>query len=378
MRPSPAVVPSLMLAALLPAPCHPQGFTAPATRWTTPFSRIGAAAELPDGRLVVVDNRDGVIHLAPAQGGEAAPLGREGDGPNEYRRPFGVVRGQGDTLLVYASMRLLRVAPNGNLAGSLPFSPRDLGTVAPPRAVDRLGRIYWDRPVIRVPGSNTIKRQQRYEIVRVTPGQDAVEVVATASDHAPERHEQRFHPFAERDAWVLDPDGTVVLVRARDYSLQWVRDGAVQRSAPSVSHVPVPIRAGDREAFRRDRAANPSGASMGGGPPRLDGTVTPEAMARMREAYPDADFPATKPPFVENGAFRSPGGQLWVVRSPERPVLVGDRVDVLDAAGRRIRELALPAGRRLLALDRRGIYLVAEDDDGLQYLERYAYPQGLR
>ena len=56
----------------------------------------------------------------------------------------------------------------------------------------------------------------------------------------------------------------------------------------------------------------------------------------------------------------------------------GNRVDVLDLSGRRIRELALPAGRRLVALDRGGVYLVREDDDGLQYLERYGWPTGLR
>jgi hypothetical protein len=98
----------------------------------------------------------------------------------------------------------------------------------------------------------------------------------------------------------------------------------------------------------------------------------------MREAFPDEMFPVHKPPFVERGAFRSPGGNIWVVRSPVGNRLNGDRVDVLDSNGRRIREVQLPTGRHLVALDRRGVYLAHEDEDGLQFLERYTWPQGLR
>ena len=214
--------------------------------------------------------------------------------------------------------------------------------------------------------------------MRHAPGSTVVDVVATASDHAPELHEHRFHPFAQSDAWVLEPDGTVVVVRARDYSLQWIKDGKVLRTSASIAHTPIRIGSADRDAFRRDRAANPAGMSMGGAGRTADGSVTPEAMAKMLEAYPDAQFPQHKPPFVERGAFRSPGGHVWVVRSPEGPALKGNRIDVLDATGTRIRELALPAGRQLLALERGGVYLVHEDADGLQYLERYTWPQGLR
>ena len=360
---------------LLTAPSlSAQALGSPLARWDKDFSRIGGAVELPDGRVVIVDNLDGIVFIGAASGGAVTQLGRQGDGPDEYRRPWAPVRGLGDTVLIHAQNRLVRVTPTGRIAGSHAFASRALGGgVGPPRGVDRMGRIYWDRPVIRDPQTNAIKRQQQFEIVRYRPGNDQVDVVATANDHAPELHDQRFHPYPQRDEWVVDPDGSVRIVRARDYSVDVVRDRRVVSSGPAIPFRPVRIDASAREAHRMARAANAPMVSFNGRSAASTTGVTPERMAQMRRDYPDDMFPEHKPPFIENGTFRSPDGHLWVVRSPP-----GDapprRVDILDIDGRRIREIDLPAGRRLLGLDRRGIYLVHEDDDGLQYLERYAWP----
>lgn len=367
------------LAAVLAQPLAAQGLGPPAARWDRDFSRIGGVAELADGRVVIVDNRDFLLYIGAAQGSGSEQLGRTGDGPDEYRRPFSLVRAPSDTILVYAQNRLLRVAPSGKLAGTIPFVPTALGgNVGPPRGVDRAGYVYWDRVVIRDPDTGEIKRQQQYEIVRFRPGTEKVEVVATAGDHAPELHANQYHPFAQRDAWTLEPDGTIRIARARDYSIDVMRGETVASSSAPVPFQPIAITSADREAYRLDRAKNPNGMSFGGRGSTPDGGVTPERMKEMREAYPDGMFPRTKPPFVEGGLIRSPGGQFWVIRSPATAAIQGSQVDVLDAAGKRIREITLPAGRRLVGLDRGGIYLAREDDDGLQFLERYAWPAGLR
>lgn len=366
------------LTTMLPCEVRGQALDAPTARWEHAFSRIGGVAELPDGRVVVVDNLDGTVYLGEAAGGTVGQLGRTGDGPHEYRRPWSVVRGLGDTLMVYAQNRLVAISPAGTIAGSYLFAPQALGGgVAPPRGVDREGRVYWDRVVTRDPATGALKRQQIYEIVRYRPGNGSVEVVATASDHAPEWHHARFHPFAQRDAWVVEPDGSVRIVRARDYSVDVVRERAVVSSSPPITFRPVEITGSDREAYRRDRAANAPGVSFRGRNRAGAGATGPAVLAQMRRSYPDEMFPRTKPPFVDNGVFRSPGGQLWVERTPHGVSLRGTRIDVLDATGRRIREITLPEHRHLLGLDRRGVYLVHEDEDGHQYLERYRWPAGL-
>ncbi len=370
------IMAAILFLAVAP-PLAAQGFGRPTATWDHEFSRLGGIAELPDGRVVIVDNLDGLVFVGAAGGGAITQLGQAGDGPDEYRGPWSAIRWLGDTVLVYAASRLVRVTPSGIIAGSLPFVARTLGGVAPPRGVDREGRLYWDRPVIRDPRSGGLKRQQRYEIVRIRPGRGQAEVVATASDHAPELHDHRFHPFAQRDAWVVDPEGTVRIVRARTYAVDAVQGGKVVSAGAPLSFQAVRIDAADREAYRHARAANAPRISFGG-PSSGGGGVTPARLAQMREAYPDEIFPAHKPPFIDGGVHRSPAGQLWVVRSPGMGASHPRRIDVLDAAGRRIRELDVPAGRSLLGLDRRGIYLVREDADGLQYLERYAWPAGLR
>lgn len=367
------------LIAIIPPSLTAQSLGAPVAIWQQDFSRIGGVAELPDGRVVIVDNLDELVFVGAATGGGVTQLGRQGDGPDEYRRPWSPVRGPGDTILVHAQNRLVRVTPAGVIAGSHPFASRALGGgVGPPRGVDIRGRVYWDRPVIRDPQSNAIKRQQQFEIVRLLLGSETVEVVATASDHAPEQHDERFHPFAQRDEWVPDPDGSIRIVRARDYSVDVVRDRRVVRTAAAIPFDPARITTSDREDYRYARAANAPSVSFGGRSAATGSGVTPERLAQMREAYPDEMFPTHKPPFIEGGTFRSPGGHLWVTRSPDAGESRPRRVDVIDETGRRIREIDLPAGRRLLGLDRRGVYLVREDDDGMQRLERYAWPEGLR
>ncbi len=367
------------LAAVLAQPLAAQGLGPPAARWDRDFSRIGGVAELADGRVVIVDSRDALVYIGNAQGGGSAQLGRTGDGPEEYRRPFSLVRAPSDTILIYSQNRLIRLAPSGKLVGTIPFTPAALGgNVGPPRGVDRAGWVYWDRVVIRDPDTGEIKRQQQYEIVRFKPGSDKVEVVATAGDHAPELHGNKYHPFAQRDAWILEPDGTIRVARARSYTIDALRGETVASSSAPVPFQPIAVTNADREAYRLDRAKNPNGMSFGGRGTPADGAVTPERMKEMREAYPDEMFPRTKPPFVADGLLRSPGGQLWVIRSPATAAIQSGQVDVLDAAGKRIREITLPEGRRLVGLDRGGIYLAREDDDGLQFLERYAWPAGLR
>ena len=52
----------------------------------------------------------------------------------------------------------------------------------------------------------------------------------------------------------------------------------------------------------------------------------------------------------------------------------GDRYDLLDATGRRVDAIRLPAGVKLLAMGRTVIYATREDGDGLVHLLRYPLP----
>lgn len=343
------------------------------------FSRVGGVAELAGGRLLVADSRDHLLHIVDLATGRTEQLGRQGQGPGEYQSAFGVVRVRGDTVLVYdpRNSRFLQVTPGGAIAGSLPISSSARrGGLALPRGADAAGRLYWDRVVLTNDPPAGMKRRQTLDLVRWLPGSERVDTIGTVADHAPEMHAHRFHPFAQRDAWIVTPEGRVGVLVAATYRLRWLEPGGMVRDGPLLAHAPLPVTEADREAFREYRAMNPAGGASLSGPAATSGP-TPEARRRASEAYPDAMFPRHKPPFEENGAWLSPGGEIWVVRS--RPA--GDPsavVDVLDSGGVLRRVVRLPPGTRLVALERGGIYLVRTDADGLEFLQRYAWPAGWR
>ncbi len=97
----------------------------------------------------------------------------------------------------------------------------------------------------------------------------------------------------------------------------------------------------------------------------------------MDDAYPDALFPNELPPFDADAVRRSPGGDIWATLSAPAGA-TGFAVDVLREDGTRRGVIRLPLGRRLVALTSDGVFLARVDEDGLEWLERYAYPAGLR
>ena len=102
-----------------------------------------------------------------------------------------------------------------------------------------------------------------------------------------------------------------------------------------------------------------------------------EAMSGFAAITGEPDGPPTLPPFEEDGAWLSAGGDVWVHRSTPASDSV-PRIDVLTPQGTLRGFLRLPVGRRILALDRANLYLRHTDDDGLQHIERYALPAGLK
>jgi len=349
---------------------------APNLRVAEPFTEVVAVGELSDGRAVVADRGGKTFYLISANGARIDPLGRNGSGPNEYVSAFGVVRMPGDSLALYGgNQRLLIVRHDGSFGQSIDVGPAVVGGggLAMPRGVDASAAFYWAGDLVeRAPSG--FKRSLRLNVRRWRPGTTHVDTVATVADHAEAMHDRRFHPYAQRDAWVVAPDGNIGVLSASEYRLRWFHHGRMVREGPSIAFAPVRITAEDRAAFRADRVAQPRAGVRVADP---SGQARPPGEAARRSlevAYPDAMFPSHKPPFVEDGLFRSPSGDLWVVRSmPARAPQT--RVDVLSASGERRTMVDLPAGRRLVGLERGGIWLIRVDADGLQWLERYPWPR---
>ena len=342
-----------------------------------PFSDAVGLAELRDGRVVVSDRIERTYSVADFRTRERRTIGRNGIGPTEYQVPFGPIRWRGDTLLGYdpQNRRLLKIIEDGTFVGSVSFpAPRvgGINSYSVPRGVDPDGRIYWDSPIIQM--EPVVQRLMQARIVRWLPGADSVEEAQRFADHADFEHRFRYRAIPQTDAWVVAPDGRIGVLSAAEYRLRWFRNGAAVETGPPIPHTPLRLTSADREAFRAKKALEPmSGASTSGSP----GAMPLMGVERARASFPDSIFPEIMPPFEIGGALLSPGGDIWVKRTgPARET--SPRVDVLDASGKLRGVVRLPVRTRLFAVGKDWIYLINSDENGLQTLERYAYPASLK
>ncbi len=367
----------------LAAPVHAQEIAfrlgSPAWELADPRSEIVGVAALRDGRVLIADRRERLLYVASRDGAAIEALGRNGQGPGEYAIPHAITRGRADTLYVYAgNTRYTRITGDGRIVDDLPIPTEFLraGGLAAPRGIDDAGRIHWQGDVVGQTAEG-FKRNEVQNIRRWTPGVVRLDTVASLRDHAAEMHHHRFHPLAERDVFVVAPDGRVGVLSAREYRLRWYRDGRVVSEGPPIPFEPIRVTAAERAAYRRARAQALSGMARVDGGGSRGAEPSPQAIRQMEVAFTDEMFPAALPPFVEQGALLSPGGEVWVVRSAPTGARA-HRVDILAPDGRRRGHLTLPEGRRLVALEAAGVFLARVDEDGLEWLERYAWPEGLR
>lgn len=94
---------------------------------------IRAAARLSDGRIVMLSESARQLLFLSREGRLIGTAGREGDGPGEFRRPFGLMRLKGDTMVIAdrRSHRLTWVGPEGGLVRQVTPPPEKLRSVVP-------------------------------------------------------------------------------------------------------------------------------------------------------------------------------------------------------------------------------------------------------
>ena len=99
--------------------------------------------------------------------------------------------------------------------------------------------------------------------------------------------------------------------------------------------------------------------------------VQPSSPTTLR---PLQNWPEYRPPFRAGYAsvVARMNGELWILRvEPGRSgPPQGALYDVVDAAGRRVRQVRLGAGETLVGFGRRAIYTATADEDGLLTLAR--------
>jgi hypothetical protein len=342
------------------------------------FSGIDAVRELADGRVLVLDSREVALRRVDWERGTANRLGREGQGPGEYRRPLDMWPLRGDSTIVFdaGNRRLLVLDPDGMPVGtrSASFSPSPgVRYTLRPRAVDLLGRVYVQPAV---PAADSIP------IMRFSPGQDGVDTVGYTREPVMEQSTQRSGstgvriaaavPFSPDDAWHAGPDGSVAIARASDYRVEWHVDGTIAARGQGIATERIPVTEGDKRAWREAMSTDgPRVAVSQGSTPGRKGAPTPISVPEP------STWPRVKPPFDASSARIAPDGRLWLRR--HRPVDDTRQLyDVFDRRGQLVDRVQLPDSTRLVGFGATSIFLARVTDDGLEYLQQVRVGTGRR
>ncbi len=390
------------LFAVLPGLLFAQGTTRtlskPEVEFEEPFSRIAGFRELRDGRVIIADARDKVVQLLDLKAQTASKIGREGSGPGEYGLPTALVSLPGDTTFVFDPLnsRYMKILPDGKPGatfrledGAPPASAAPAGG-APgmrimsglnvPRATDAKGYLYFEGSPISFgpdgPVSADSAPVMRYD--RKTYKYDTLSFVTLPKNNASVQSRSSggnqnvsvrvgaASPFPARDLWTALPNGSVAIVRVKDYHVDVIGPNRQVTRGPAVPFTPVKIGEAEKVEYRQSQTSNAPIAIMR---TNDNGRVSTNA-STLPPAEEPKEWPATKPPFAGT-VVAAPNGDIWVARS--RPA--SDKIpkyDVFNAAGRLTGQVLLPKDTRLLGFGAGGaIYTVRSDEDDLQYLQRF-------
>jgi hypothetical protein len=344
-----------------------------------PFSLVRGLRELPTGGVLVTDWIEERLVALDFTRGTMVAIGRVGGGPREFRLPAQLLPYTGDsTLLVdVGNERFAVVGPDLAIHRTLRAQVGNRPYTITPRGADTAGRLYFGIPPWAL-GPNAPPGDS-VDVARWDPRTDDVQILTRLKGSERTSWQKEGRPrmtpgipmvvFAPQDAWAIAVDGRIAVVRAGDYHVEWrAADGTV-RHGRSYAYAPLAVTAADKRAFviAFTQSSPMSGRGADG---RLGHTpaefLSPE---RIEEDIRTNEFAERHPYFRAGGAWMAPDGALWVERSVAAgaaPVL-----DVFDQEGRLVRQVTLPAGRRLVGFGRGVLYAVAADDDGLETLERY-------
>ena len=357
---------------------HTASLQDPSTAHGEPFSLIGGVRELKDGRVLVSDALEEQLYVLDPELEAVEIISRKGQGPDEYRQPDGLFAWPGDSTLMVdlGNGRMTIIGSDYGFGRTIPvILQEDMGLqIIIPQGVDAGGRLYYQ------PRGDGVIRDSA-DIVRWQPEAEGepVPVIRIKLEDVTERtsggandmrQEVRPVPLSPEDGWAVGPDGSVAVVRAGDYHVDWVHpDGSVV-SGPPVAYDPVHVKQADKEAWAEEIANN--GMMM---------MVTNEngqmnaSMRRGGGRTPGVErfeWPEVKPPFAAGSVLVDPLGYVWV----ERHVPAGDSpiLDVFDGAGDRVGSVAIPVRSSLRGFGDGTLYLTRRDDLGFQWLERYERP----
>lgn len=413
----------------------------PAIRQLGPVTAVGkdslgavtTVRQLPDGRVLVNDivGRR-VVMFDSSLSALTVIADTTSATANAYGvRPGGLIAYRGDSTLFIdpASLSMLLIDPNGKITRVM-SAPRanDVGfLVGGPfgnPGFDAQGRLIYRAPprfqfngprpssgnalppIPTPPDSAALVRfdlaTRKLDTVTwfKTP---KINLNITRSPSGEIRVVSNVNPLPQGDDWAIMPDGTIALVRGRDFHVDWVGPQGIT-SAPKIpfdwerltdegkvafidsARVAIeqmrasgqftfagvargvgelfvgPARGAVEGAAGAPRAGAPRDGAPGEGARRDGGQLPPLTMVSPSE------LPDYKPPFTPGSTRADPDGNLWIRTSQNvnaRPVY-----DVINRKGALIDRVQLPQNRVLVGFGANGVVYLAVRDGTTAHLEK--------
>lgn len=362
----------------------------------TAAEKLGAVStvrQLPDGRVLVNDivgHRvlmfDSTLATATVVADSTSATG------NAYGvRPGGLIAYHGDSTLFVdpASLSMLLIDPNGKIARVMsapraddaaflvggPFGtpgfdargrlvyrgqnrpifpaggrPRDGNFVMPPQP-DSAALVRFDLATRKL-DTAAFFRIPKFSLTMSRTPNGGITVTST------------FNPLPLADDWAILSDGTIAVVRGKDFHIDWISPEGTVTSAPKIPFEWERLTDEDKVAFMDsvkpaiEKALASAALAFGGA---REGGPGGRALPQLNFVSP-SELPDYQPPFGPGATRADAEGNLWIRTSQNvngLPVY-----DIVNRKGGLIDRVQLPAGRVIAGFGAGGIvYLGVRDAD---------------
>lgn len=394
-----------------------------------PMSTVMGVRHLPDGRVLVNDPiRRRVVLFDSTLATFSTVIDSASGGANSYGgRLGGLIAWRGDSTIFVdpASLSMLMIDPSGKIGRvmSVPRSEDAMALVSAANGTpgfDAAGRLVYRAPMRRAPRAGVEQRvagappappefPDTSPLVRIDLVSRKLDTVAFVKYQRPNIQMTRgddgsmsvrsiLNPLPVVDDWAVLSDGSIAIVRGRDYHVDVVGPDGRLTSAPKIpfdwrrlsDEEKVALIDSVKAARARMAAAAPSTATPGapratgsgdapvsmtmtviGGPGGAPGGQVMRSGPGEVSFVDPAELPDYQPPFFAGAARADAEGKLWVRTIPTKGIAGGPVYDVLDRTGALVDQVQVPAGRTIVGFGPGGIvYLTSRDANGATILER--------
>ena len=387
------------------------------------FKALTAVRQLPNGNLLVNDgSRRQLLMLDSSLNTVSVVADSSAGSTHAYDAAFGgLVAFAGDSSLFIQPRvpAMYVIDPNGVIVRVASVArPQDVYAMAYPSTsgnpgIDAKGRWVYRgstppaaRPTL-VPGGPPawMIGPDSAPIVRYDPATHTLDTISKykisqlkakmyPQENGGSRAVMQRNPIDMLDDWAVLSDGSVAIVRGRDYHIDFVNpDGSMVRGPKMAfawealgddakTALLDSLKAADEDSRKSSAPAAGSGIGSGGGNAaggRSSGsgssgvatTPGPPPGARLPAEFPSvSDLPDYRGPFGQNALRPDGDGNLWV-RTTHHEASAGVVYDVVNRQGKVIDRVQLQPGRTIIGFGRGGIvYMVAGEDEATSSLEK--------